>query len=160
MAAVLIEVADAVTAELQTAVDSNEFAGLQFVPERSYAVWDEELADLDCLHVDVVPVNYEQTDLDARESVGYVVSVDVVIRQKFSQEKRVQSGKIDPEEIDRLVLFVEELHEYLCKLRLTDYDEAIWRETAIRSAYSREHLRTMGMFLGIVRVSFDVSERL
>lgn len=160
MVAVLIEVADAVTSELQTAVDANEFTGLQFVPERSYADWDEELADFDELHVDVVPVNYDQTDLDARESVGYVVSVDVVIRKKFSQEKRLQDGKIDKEEIDRLVLFVEEIHEFLCKLTLTEYDNAIWRETAIRSAYSRDHLRTMGMFLGIVRVSFDVSERL
>lgn len=160
MAAVLIEVSDAVTAELQTAVDANEFAGLQFVPERSYADWEEDLADLDCLHVDVVPVNYDATALDSRESVGYVCSVDVVIRQKFGQTKRLQSGKIDPEEIDALVLFVEKVHEYLCKLRLTDYDEAIWRETTIRSAYSREHLRTLGMFLGVIRVSFDVSERL
>lgn len=160
MAAVLIEVADALTAELRSAVEDGEFAGLHFDPERSYADWDEELADLDCLHVDIVPATYDETDLDTRGSVGYVVSVDVVIRKKFSQEKRQQNGKIDPEEIDRLVLFVEEIHEYLCKIRLTGYEDASWKEAMIRSAYSREHLRTMGMFLGVIRVSFDVSKLL
>lgn len=160
MAAVLIEVAEGVTNELRDAVDDDEFEGLQFVPERSYAEWDDELPDLDCLHVDVVPVTYDETDLDARESVGYVVSVDVVIRKKFGQKHRTQNGKIDLEEIDRLVLLVEEIYELFSKARLTDYDEAIWKETRILSSYSRKHLREMSMFLGIVRISFDVSERL
>jgi len=160
MAAVLIEVAEGVTADLLTAVNANTFTGLTFVPEWSFAEWDDELADFDELHVDVVPVNYDQSELDSRESTGYVVSVDVVIRKKFSQKYRTQNGKIDKEEINSLVLLVEKIHEYLCKIRLTDYDEAIWRETNIRSAYSREHLRTAGMFMGVVRVSFDVSERL
>jgi hypothetical protein len=160
MAAVLIEVADGVTAELLTALNADTFSEVTFVPERSYADWDEDLSDLDCLHVDVVPVAYEDTSLDARESVGYVCSVDVVIRKKFSQKYRTQDGKIDKSEVDSLVLLVEEIHEYLCKIRLTDYTEAVWRETVIRSAYSREHLRMMSMFFGVVRVSFDVSERL
>lgn len=160
MAAVLIEVAEALTADLLTAVTADEFTGLTFEPEWSFADWDDDLSDLDCLKVDVVPVTYDETDLDARESVGYVVSCDVVIRKKFSQKYRRQDGKIDRDEIAALVLLVEEIHEYLCKIRLTDYDEASWKETTIRSTYSRKHLRELSMFLGIVRVSFDVSERL
>lgn len=157
MAAVLIEVADGVTADLLTAVEDDEFTGLQFTPERSYADWDDELPDLDCLHVDVVPVAYEETDDDARGSTGYVCSAQIVIRKKFSQKYRTQSGRIDLEEIDRLVLLVEEIREYFRQRTLTDYD-ATWREDRVLVACSRKHLREMSMFLGVVQVSFDVSE--
>jgi len=159
--AVLVKVADGVTAEINAALEAGEFEGLQFTAERSYADWkDDELEDLDCLHVDVVPVRYDNTDLDSRGSVGYVCSVDIGVRKKFGQGDNSQSGRIRKEEVDRLVLLVEQLHEHFCKDLLSTFEDATWRDTKIPTTFSRRHLRDARLFLGVIRVSFDVSKSL
>lgn len=159
--AILVQVADGMTAELAAAHDSGKFAGLVFTPERSYADWkDDELEDLDCLHVDVVPVGHDSSDQEDRGAVGYVCTSDIGIRKKFGPRSNAQSGRIRRTEIDRLVLLVEEIHEHFCMERLPTFESAIWRETKIRTTFSRRHLRDMRMFLGVIRVSYDVSQAL
>src|SRR5688572_19427482 len=140
MTAVLITLADAITAELNDAT----WDGLTFEAERNYADWDLELKDFDTLYVDVVPVDFGETELDGRNSVGYSPSVDIAIRKKFRQADLTDAGKIDLEEIDRLVLLVQEMHEFFIKpsddttigRRLQTYTDASWRDTIIRSTYS------------------------
>lgn len=164
MSAVLVTLADAITAELNAAT----WDGLAPNWERSYADWDIGLKTIGQFKCDVVPVAYDETDLDGRGSVGYACSVDLGVRKKFGQEDLEKCGKIVMAEIDRLVLFIEELHEFFIApsddttigRRLQDYTEASWRETTIRSTYSQKHLREMQMFLGIVRVTYDVSKTL
>jgi hypothetical protein len=160
MGAVLVDVAEAVTVDLRTAVVAGEFDGIDFDPVRSYGEWKDEQGDIGCLRVDVVPIPHLETDNDARESVGYAVSVDIVIRKWFGQKDSDPGGKIELAEIDRLVLLTEEIHELFVEARLTTYDEASWRETSIRACAPRDHLQNYSMFLGVIRVTFDVSKRL
>lgn len=169
--AVLVKVTDGMTTEVNAALEAGLFVGLQFKAERSYAEFqDEELDDLDCLKVDLVPVGYTKTELDDRSSVLYVTSSDIAIRKKFSEAQLTQSRRIKKSEIDRLVLFVQELHEFFLRpdveegtpvgTRLTTYPAATWRETNIRTTFSRRHLRDLKMFLGVIRVSYEVSKPL
>ncbi|WP_425618033.1 hypothetical protein NA78x_001726 [Anatilimnocola sp. NA78] len=167
--AVLVKVADGVTAQLAAALEDGWFEGLQFTPERSYADWlDDELEDLDCLKVDVVPVAYDETDLEGRGSCGYLVSVDIGVRLKFGLRDQVQGNRIRLAEVDRLILFVQELHEYFIKAgdgtgigrRLESFPGATWRESRIRTTFSRRHLRDKRMFLGVIRGFWDVSKEL
>lgn len=164
MTAVLVQLAEAITAELAAA----SFDGLSFDPVRSYADWELELRELNVLNVDVVPVAYDETDLDGRGSVGYACSIDIGVRKRFGQSDLEKCGSVVLAEIDRLVLFVQELHEFFIKAssdttigrRLQNYTDASWRETRITSTYSQKHLRDMQMFLGIVRVTYDAGKDL
>jgi hypothetical protein len=169
--AVLVKVSDGITVEVNAALEAGIFTGLQFKAESSYADFqDDELDDLDCLKVDVVPVGYTRTELDDRSSVLYVTASDIAVRKKFSEAQLTQSRRIKKSEIDRLVLFVQELHEFFLRpdaeegvpigTRLTTFPEATWRETNIRTTFSRRHLRDLKMFLGVIRVSYEVSKPL
>jgi hypothetical protein len=164
MPAVLVTLADAIAAELNAAT----WEGVTFKAVRSYADWELELKQLGELHVDVVPAEYPNTDLDSRGSVGYGLSLDIGIRKRFEQSDLEKCGAVVLAELDRLVLLVEEFHEFFIApgndttigRRLQDYPEASWRETAIRAAASAKHLREMQMFLGVIRVTYDVSKSL
>lgn len=164
MPAVLITLADAIAAELNAAT----WEGLTFEANRNYGDYDIELKELGVLRVDVVPAEYTDTDQDGRGSVGYGLAVDIAIRKRFDQSDLEKCGKIVLAELDRLVLLVEELHEFFIApsgattigRRLQNYTDASWRETAIRSNASRDHLRKMQMFLGVIRVTYDVSKTL
>ncbi len=169
--AVLVKVSDGITVEVNAALGAGVFTGLQFKAESSYADFqDDELDDLDCLKVDVVPVGYTRTELDDRSSVLNVTASDIAVRKKFSEAQLTQSRRIKKSEIDRLVLFVQELHEFFLRpdadegvpigTRLTAFPEATWRETNIRTTFSRRHLRDLKMFLGVIRVSYEVSKPL
>ena len=156
--AVFVKGADDIVAQLRAAVAGGErFIGLQFKPKRSWAEWKtEDLADTDCLQVDVVPVRHEDEDLDDRESLGYVCSYDVGVREKFGPEDAAQSGRTRQQKIDRLAMLVEELHELFVMLQLDD--DEVWQGAKIRLSYSPEHLRDKNMFLGIVLVRLFVSK--
>ena len=165
-AAELVQVADAITAELATAQQEGVFVGLEdFSPERSYADWANDLDALDGLRVDVVPVTYEEAGLLNRTKIRYLSSVDVGVRRWFDRSKQEGSeNRINRSELDRLILFVQELHEFFCLppagagRRLATYDAAVWQATKIRSAYSRKHLHSHRMFLGILRVQYATSK--
>src|SRR4051794_21209254 len=109
--AVLEMVGDGIAAELNTALESDEeFRGLQFKDECVYPDFKvEELADLDCLKVDVVIAGHDENDLDDRDSIGYLCSYDIVVRKKFGERDTTQSRRIAKPEIGRLVKFIEEL---------------------------------------------------
>ena len=165
--AVLIQVADAIAAELTTAQLGGLFVGLEaFTPERSYADWENDLEELNGLRVDVVAATYESNELDSRGSVAYLCSVDVGVRRWFnrSQTNPDTQGRIKKAEIDRLVLFVQELNEFFLNQgagrRLATLERAVWQDCKIRSTYSRKHLRLHRMFLGIVRPFYLVSKSL
>jgi hypothetical protein len=162
--AVLVRVADAIAAELATAQQAGAFVDLEsFVPERSYADWESDVEALNGLHVDVVPTAYEGNELGSRGAIHYLCSVDVGVRRWFSRvQSETATGRIKTSEIDRLVLFVQELNEFFLSRgvgrRLATYEEAVWRQTKIRATYSRKHLRDHRMFLGILRPTYLVSQ--
>ena len=157
----LVKIADAITTELAAAQVAGLFVGLEaFTPERNYADWTTDIEELDARRIDVVPVTYEESKVETRGSVKYLCTVDVAVRRWFPVSMRNVGGRIKPELIDRLVLFVQELDTYFCQptgRRLAAYDDAFWEKTKMRFAYSRKHLSQNQMFLGIVRVGYSVS---
>ena len=161
MAAELVLVADAITTELANATFAD--LGWTFEPERSYADWASDIEELNGLHVDVVPVTYEENELDTEGSVGYLCTVDIGVRLWFTQTERGAKKRVDRAKVDRLILFIQELNEFFCKDRgrsLTEYPTAAWEKTKIRAAYSRKHLAKHKMFLGLIRVSYTVTKDL
>jgi hypothetical protein len=128
---------------------------LRFTAERSYRT-DLELEDLDTLHVDVVPVN-APSELASREVISYDCSVDIAVRKKFEPKDHDKAGEIDRDEIDRLMLLVQEVHEFLVRRRLTTFEEAAWQSTDIRLWYFPRHLREFRQFTGLIRVVFRVN---
>jgi hypothetical protein len=164
--AVLEAVGDGIAAELNAALESGEqFQGLQFEAESRYADFKlEELADLDCLKVDVVIIGHDQNDLDDREDIGYLLAYDIVVRKKFGERETEQCRQVSKAEIGRLVKFIEELDVFCAKRTLAE-DElgnglAVWVDTKITITYSASHLRDERMFLGIIRVQLFSSVEL
>lgn len=158
--ATLIAVADAMTAEIADAVKSGHFEGLEFTPVRSFADWEKELGDLDCLHVDCVPFNYDESVLKSRGTLGYLCSVSVVVRKRFKPKHTTQCGDIANEHVDRLVLLIEELSEFFIKQRLQAMPSAVWDKSQIIAAYDYDILRRASMFAGVVRITFEVPKAL
>ena len=143
MTAKIVQLADAVTAALAEA----EFT-VQFVPERSYADWTMQLEDTDALHVDVVIVGHEATELDDRGDISYVDAIDIGIRYKFGPEAREPDGRLRNADVDALVALVEEIH-----LKKT---AALIRAAAVMPAIAggapaaaREALTRYGELLGL-----------
>lgn len=152
--AVLVQVAEVVAGEIR---DHN--FGLTFDVERNWADFDVELEEIGKLRCDVVGVVHAGSELDDRGSTNYKCPVDIVIRKRFGQNDQTDCGRIEVAEIDRLVLLVEQIHEFLCSedmRRLGDFD-ATWESTEIRACASRVHLQKR-MFLGVIRVTYDVSQ--
>ena len=151
MAAVDLDIADAVT----TALASGTFSK-QFTPVRSYAEWDDALEDLNELHVDVVPLQTgPATTLQERASVEYSCQVDIGVRYRFgTSEQESTTGRVDVVEVDGLKLLLQEIAEFFMVDRLTDTNLATWQETNIQHSWSRPHLKNFRQYFGFVRLTF------
>ena len=159
---VLVQVADALAAELSTHAFSQALAAA-----RSYADSEAPLeADENVLACDVVPAAEVRTELEDRQHVRYQAECHIVLRKKFpaadieqigaTEQTRVKQAAVDP-----LVSLVEEIHEHLAKLpRLPTFAEAIWAETRIRAAVVHIHLRTRSQYTGIISSTYEVVKAL
>lgn len=156
-----VELADVVEALRQQLEDNVANFSVQFTPERNYADWEVKLEELDRLRVDVVLHSTEiETELAVNGYIKYEVPIEIAVRKRFGKGETESSGRINIEEIDRLVLLVTQIHEFLCKDRLDDYEDAVWVETNIRAAYTPRHLRGFRQFTGIVRTKYNVTKAL
>lgn len=162
MAAVLVDLADAIATELSAA--SLTTFGVTFTAESSYADWHDELTDLDTLHVDVVPVRHEDSELADRGSTKYGLTVDVGFRKRFGTSSQSSStGRITKADIDALVLMVEKAHEWFLGdggRQLASLPVAVWESSDIRASYVRKMLRDKRLFVGVVRVKYEVVKAL
>lgn len=165
MDAVQVAVAKAVVARLAAAQLSQ-----RFTVERSYADWDMKLEAMDLLvlrecdklRVDAVAHTTQQAaKLSARGKIQYTVPIDIAIRRKFGADKQNEdTGRIEIEEIDGLVLLVQQIHLLFTKERLAldGFNFAVWDEegggTNIVVNPDQKHLREHRQFTGIVRVFF------
>ena len=158
MAAVIVDLADAIATEL-TAASLATF-GVTFTAESSYADWHDELEDMDTLHVDVVPVRHEDSELADRGRTKYGMTVDVGFRKRFGTSSQSSStGRITKADIDALVLMVEKAHEWFVDnggRKLSTMPNAVWESTDIRATYIRKILRDKRMYVGVVRVKYEV----
>ncbi len=116
------------------------------------------LSDLGTLYVDVQP-GVMTTKAVSREAIEYTCRVDVLIRKRFTtEEENDVTGEIETEEIDRLLLLLEEIHDFFHMRALEAYPDAVWEAIEFRPGYVPAHLHTMRQFTGIVAATFKVIE--
>ena len=153
--AVSVGVAQAVAAALAAADLSQDFT-----PERSYANWELELENADCLRVDVVAVIDKQTCvLFTRGKKRYTIPVDIAVRKRFApNEQDDETGRIDIAELDALCLLTEEIHGLFMKESLDGFDSAVWDRTEISVSPVTDHLKKFRQFTSIVRIPFVVDK--
>jgi len=125
-------------------LNGHEFS-TAFEAER-VALPEFDLADMQDLHVTVVPRQTESTTLD-RGRDNHDVKVDVAIQKKV--------GSLGNEEIDPLMALVREVADYLNRRPLSAAG-ASWRKTENAPVYSPEHLREMRQFTSVLTVTYRV----
>lgn len=158
--AVPIRIADAVTAE----INGHTFAIGEFTATRSYADWDEDFKDIqeNKPTVDVVFRATTAPELDDRNSLEYVVEIDIAVRQRFGSTARTsENGRLKNAAVDPLVKLLEEIHEYFVSERgstpLEAESDAYWQSSDVKLWCDHRKLRA-GLFYGWVRVTFSISK--
>lgn len=156
--AIPVSVHKAVYSRLKTASLSQKFE-----PKRNYANWRAELKELGCLRVDVVLVSTGwQSELFARgQKLKYLVPIDIAVRYRFGTENTDDdTGELDVEKIDQLILLVQEIHELFTEQRCQGFEAGVWEENRILVAPLIPALRDRRQFTGINRTTFRVERSL
>jgi len=168
MSAVPILLADALTTVVNTAQQASQLGTLSFTAVRSYPDWDDDFKDLKALEVDVIPVTSagDLVDLDTERTINSDPAVDIVVRKRFEpgdkETSGAKAGRLKKTSVDPLVRLVEQIHELLSEDRFTAITlsggfDANWLETTVRTYCDYARLR-QGVFLGVVRVRYNVSK--
>jgi hypothetical protein len=153
MAALIVEIADAVV----TALKAAEF-GMEIPWERSYGDWDLELKEIGCVRGDVVPVFDAQVELETRGSVRYELNIDIALRKRFSSQTDIDCGRINRDEIDKLLYVVQRMQQQFVATRPSD--DSVWspsRTQQVQAWYVKAHLREWNQFTGVVRLPYESS---
>ena len=140
--AIITEVAQAVTDELNTA----EFS-IPFQAVRHYQpVY--ELQQMQSLHVTVVPRGIATSVLD-RSRLVHEVQIDIAVQKKFA------SGSV--EELDPLMELVQEIADYFYKRQLSGTN-ALWVKTENKPIYAPEHIQELRQFTSVLTIHFKLTE--
>lgn len=158
MASVLVQVADAVTAELN---DATNAWSQPFTATRSYGNWDLTPEGLkEELRADVIGLANLASDLETRGSAEYLVQVAVFLRKKFKGgDSDAETGRIELDVTDGLVALMEEINEHFMTLRLPEFEDAIWRDGKI-TPVDIAHMNNPRQFTGKLVMTFAVSKDL
>ena len=141
--AVIIDIADAVVAEL-----NGHVFGQTFTAERTYDT-TLDLKDAGTLHVTVVPKAVGQEAASrAADQADY--AIDVAVRKK--------PASVSKAELDPLVTLVEEISTFFRRRRLAALPGAWCISTPIEPVFAPEHLREYGQFTSILGLTFRVVE--
>lgn len=138
--ALVVEIAEAVVAELNGATFSQ-----QFTADRNYLpVY--ELEHLKDLRVTVVPKGITIQSA-GRNSNQHDVEIDVAVQQKLANTTAA--------EIDPLLALVEEIADHFRFRRLASPD-AVWIKTQNEPVYAQEHLDQFRVFTSLLTLTFRV----
>lgn len=138
--ALLINIADAVAAELNNAVLSYEFtAEVNLKPEF-------ELKDLKTLKVTVVPKSLKFSGATRQESAKEI-QIDIGIQKKTAA----------PEVLSALLQLVEEIAGIFDRKRLVEYPKAVCIGIENDPVYDPEHLRQYRQFTSVITLKFRVT---
>ena len=136
----LIDIADAVAAELNAAELSQTFtAKVNLKPEF-------ELKDLKNLKVTVVPKSLKFSGAVRQESAKEV-QIDIGVQKKTA----------DPDQLAALLQLVEEIAEIFDRKRLTGYPKAVCIGIENDPVYDPEHLRQYRQFTSVITLKFRVT---
>lgn len=157
--AIQVEVAKAIALEIE-----NHTFTLSPEVHRRY-MWEKDLllTDGDDLRIDV-QVGDCTTTVMTRGSTKYLCQTDIAVRKHFvTAEEIAETGEIDTDEIDRLLLLVHQIHDFFSRdsddgsgRRLATYNEAAFYSAEFRPLYVPAHLRQHRQFTGIVTVEYGV----
>jgi len=139
MSSMITNLADAVVSELNGVTFS-----MAFTAERLYRP-DFELADMQDLHVSVVPRALEMTSV-GRGLGQYDVQIDVAVQRKLDAA--------DNTEIDALMALVGELVEFFPVKR--QFGDSVWVRTENSPIYSPEHLGELRQFTSVLTATLRV----
>jgi hypothetical protein len=138
--ALLINIADTVATELNTAELSQEFtAKVNLKPEF-------ELKDLKNLKVTVVPKSLKFSGAVRQESAKEV-QIDIGVQKKTA----------DPDQLAALLQLVEEIAGVFDRKRLTEYQQAVCVGIENDPVYDPEHLRQYRQFTSVITLKFRVT---
>lgn len=146
---VTVEIADAVTAELNAAVSAipQPFGGVSFAAARHYLpVFTRDA--MKTLHVSVVPKGLEEERLD-RTTTQVEVQVDIAVQQ--------QVDPADLDDVDALMLLVQQIGDYLRMRKLTELAGAAWLRNTTSPIYSIDHLEKLRQFTAVLTVTYRVA---
>lgn len=172
MDAAIVAVRKSVVARIES--KRLELVTNEFTLEGGYATWDlalsqtdlMEMRECDKLRLDVVSHgSLQQIGMSSRTTVQYSVPIDIAIRRKFGQDKQNDdTGLIEVDAIDKLLLLQEQVHLMFTQQRLTDSQLTVWdgEGGGTRPLWSPnlEHLRQWRQFSGLIRVFFRVDMKL
>jgi hypothetical protein len=165
--AVLVQVADAVTALLNTV--PSPFSQ-SFTAERNYPDFATPLESLGELKVDVVAGGHKSANSVTRSDTDYECNINVIIRKRFCQTDRQEEGEngrpLSNEAIDEMILLVEEVHEYLQdpdrrQLNNSDSIDAwIQPETIFQPTWNPDDLKLNQQFTASILFVYTASKTL
>ena len=139
--AVLVDIADAVVAELNGHTFSQPFeAARHYRPQF-------DLAQMQSLHVSVVPKGVT-SEIQSRARTQNDYQVDVAVQKKIGEEA----------DLDSLMALVEEIadHVRFKRLTLAGGGEAVWMRTENQPVYAPEHLDELRQFTSVLVLTFRV----
>lgn len=139
--------------EVKDAIEGHEF-GLPFTIERNYAEFSIELEDVTPLKIDVCAFRHASAEMETRGAIEYETETDICIRKKFPPSANDPDQRIAQEEIDRLVEFTEDIHEFLVAEALGD---ARWSDAKLLWCPNKKHLRGR-QFTSLIRVTHLTSK--
>ena len=140
MQSTTIQIADAVTAVLNSATLSQPFTAVRhYLPEF-------DLKEMDTLHVSVVPAELDEEIADrTRDKAEYKIHVAV--------QKRVAKQEppgLDTAAIDGLMRLVEEIDDLLRHKPLAGFEQAHWVKTENKPIYDPNHLKEHSQFTSLL----------
>ena len=139
--ALVIDIADAVVAELEQGAFSQAFA-----PQRE-VLPSFELSELSQLKVTVVPKAMEINGA-TRSMHSHDVQIDIGMQQHL--------GKDLDSEVSMLCSLVDEIAGFLRKRPLQNYQNAIWVHTVNEPVYAPEHLSQQRLFTSVLTLTYRV----
>lgn len=143
MVATLIEIADAVVAQLNGASTAGAFV-LTFTARRLY-IAKFTLTDMqNQLHVTVVP-HGDDGEVFNRTKTQHEYAIDVAVQEK--------PHPLTNDRLDTLMGLTQQIGDFFRFRPLTGRPER-WTKTALKAAYSPEHLDQLQQFTSLVTLTF------
>lgn len=136
----LLQVAEAVTYEINLGVYSQSVSAVRFYQPRF------DLKEMDTLHVSVVPRSISEKQL-SRALVAYDCGIDVGIQQR---------SPMDQSTLDALTRLVAEIADRLRNNSLTALPEARLMELKNEPVFAPDHLDELRQFTSVLSVTYRV----
>lgn len=141
MASIVKEVADAIASELEQGSFSKP------IDVRRKYIPSLDLRDVEGVVVTVVPRQNETTNAD-RSRMSNDVGVDVAVQRKVSG--------VNPADIDPLLDLVQEITDFLTRLRLAAVPSASWKRIVNAPIYAPDHLNGKQLFTSVIAITYVV----